>query len=142
MVVSRLRSAHANLSGLDRDYQGHRSRAMQQISMAIRQLSHRSMMSQGSGFSARMTGMRRQGNGNGNRNGNGNGNGMRTSQAQSDSRMRHSLLMITGAGQMLSQQSNGTNAAYVSSGANTGRFRAYGYIHMAANELNTALRVR
>ena len=66
----------------------------------------------------------------------------RLNQGQSDARMRHSLLMITGAGQMLSQQANGTNAAYVSSGANTGRYRAYGYIHMAANESNTALRVR
>jgi hypothetical protein len=138
MVISRLRSAHANLARLDHDYQGHRVQAMHHISMAIRQLSHRSMMSQGNGFSARMTGMQRNGNVNGNRN----GNGMRLSQAQSDSRLRHSLLMVTGAGQMLSQQSNATNASYVSSGANTGRYRAYGYIHMAANELNTALTVR
>jgi hypothetical protein len=140
MVISRLRSAHANLARLDHDYQGHRVQAMHHISMAIRQLSHRSMMSQGTGFSARMTGMQR--NGNGNVNGNRNGNGMRLTQAQSDSRMRHSLLMVTGAGQMLSQQANATNASYVTSGANTGRYRAYGYIHMAANSLNTALRVR
>ena len=142
MVVSRLRSAHANLARLDHDYQGRRIRAMHHISMAIRQMSHRSMMSQGTGYSARMTGMRRNVNGNGNGNINGNRNGMRLSQAQSDSRMRHSLLMVTGAGQMLSQQSSATNASFVSSGANTGRYRAYGYIHMAANELSTALRIR
>ena len=50
-VVGRLRSVHASLARIDHDYQGHRVRAMHAISMAIRQLSHRSMVYSGTGFS-------------------------------------------------------------------------------------------
>ncbi len=49
-IVSRLRSVHASLARLDRDYQGHRVRSMHAISMAVRQLSHRSMVYRGTGF--------------------------------------------------------------------------------------------
>ena len=54
MVISRLRSAHSNMARVNHDYQGHRVRAMHHVSMAIRQLSHRSMMYQGVGYSPRM----------------------------------------------------------------------------------------
>ena len=49
-IVSRLRSVHSSLARLDHDYNGHRVRAMHSISMAIRQLSHRSMVYSGVGF--------------------------------------------------------------------------------------------
>ena len=50
-IVARLRSVHASLARIDHDYQGHRVQAMHAISMAIRQLSHRSMVYSGVGFS-------------------------------------------------------------------------------------------
>ena len=53
-IVARLRSVHASLARIDHDYQGHRVRAMHAISMAIRQLSHRSMVYSNTGFSSRM----------------------------------------------------------------------------------------
>ena len=53
-IVSRLRSVHASLARVDHDYQGHRVRAMHAISMAIRQLSHRSMVYSGAGFASGM----------------------------------------------------------------------------------------
>ena len=67
-VVSRLRSVHASLARIDHDYQGHRVRAMHAISMAIRQLSHRSMSYSGMGFApgmnnGRAMGMRQGGGG-------------------------------------------------------------------------------
>ena len=49
-IVSRLRSVHTSLARLDHDYKGHRVRAMHSISMAIRQLSHRSMVYRSAGF--------------------------------------------------------------------------------------------
>ena len=48
-AVARLRSVHSSLARIDHDYQGHRVRAMHAISMAIRQLSHRSMGTGGMG---------------------------------------------------------------------------------------------
>ena len=53
-VVGRLRSVQMNLARIDHDYQGHRVRAMHSIAMAIRQLSHRSMVYSGVGFSSGM----------------------------------------------------------------------------------------
>ena len=53
-IVARLRSVHASLARINHDYQGHRVRAMQAISMAIRQLSHRSMNYGGMGASSGM----------------------------------------------------------------------------------------
>ena len=53
-IVSRLRSVHTSLARIDHDYQGHRVRAMHAISMAIRQLSHRSMVYSGVGFASGM----------------------------------------------------------------------------------------
>ena len=60
-VVSRLRSVHASLARIDHDYQGHRVRAMHSISMAIRQLSHRSMSYGGMGVSSGMNNGRAMG---------------------------------------------------------------------------------
>ena len=60
-VVARLRSVHSSLARIDHDYQGHRVRAMHAISMAIRQLSHRSMGYSGMGFSSGMNNGRAMG---------------------------------------------------------------------------------
>ena len=60
-VVARLRSVHASLARIDHDYQGHRARAMHAVSMAIRQLSHRSMIYSGVGFSSGMNNGRNRG---------------------------------------------------------------------------------
>ena len=53
-IVARLRSVQMQLARIDHDYQGHRVRAMHQVSMAIRQLSHRSMIYSGVGFAPGM----------------------------------------------------------------------------------------
>jgi hypothetical protein len=134
-IVSRLRSVHANLARIDHDYQGHRARAAQQVSMAIRQLSHRSMYYRGSGFNSGMNngqgmgmGMRRMG---GNGGGGGRG-GMRMSQAQSDARMSQALRTLQGIGMQLNNQGNST----------MGHGRASGHIQYAIHELNVALSVR
>ena len=55
------RSVHSSLARIDHDYQGHRVRAMHAVSMAIRQLSHRSMGYSGSGFSSGMNNGRAMG---------------------------------------------------------------------------------
>ncbi len=70
-IISRLRSVHRSLARIDHDYQGHRVRAMHAISMAVRQLSHRSMVYSGVGFSSGMN------NGAGTGMGTGMGRGMR-----------------------------------------------------------------
>ena len=58
---ARLRSVHASLARIDHDYQGHRVSAMRSVSMAIRQLSHRSMGYSGTGFSSGMNNGRAMG---------------------------------------------------------------------------------
>jgi hypothetical protein len=131
-IVSRLRSVHSSLARIDHDYQGHRARAMQQISMAIRQLSHRSMFYRGMGYNSGMNngqgmGMRRMG-----FNGGGGRGGMRMSQAQSDARMSQALRTLQGIGMQLSNQGNST----------MGHGRASGHIQYAIHELNVALSVR
>jgi hypothetical protein len=136
MVIGRLRSAHANLARINHDYAGHRVRAMHNISMAIRQLSHRSMMYQGVGYSPRVNNLAMQ-TGSGRRVGAGIG-GMRMPQAMSDARMRHSLYLIQGAGQMLAQG----GGANVNTGYNSGRARAMGYVQMAAQHIHTGLTIR
>jgi hypothetical protein len=140
-IVSRLRSVHASLARVDHDYQGHRARAMHSVSMAIRQLSNRSMIYTGAGFAAGMNnraamgqgmgvgqgmGMRRSGLGGGGR------GGQRMTQAQSDARMSQALRSLQGIGMQLSNQ-----------GYNTiGHGRAMGHIQQAIHELNTALSIR
>jgi hypothetical protein len=130
-IVSRLRSVHASLARLDHDYRGHRVRAMHAISMAIRQLSHRSMVYGNTGFAAGMNnglGMaRRRG---------GVGAGARRpqpmSQAQSDARMNHALRTLQGINMQLTNQGYNT----------TGHARARGHVQRAIHELNTALSIR
>jgi hypothetical protein len=130
-IVSRLRSVHAGLARLDHDYQGHRVRAMHSISMAIRQLSHRSMIYGGSGFASgmnngRANGVRQGGLGAGGR------RGQPMSQAQSDARIGQSLRTLQGINMQLTSQ--GTNS--------TGHARARGHVQRAIRELNTALAIR
>ena len=130
-IVSRLRSVHASLARIDHDYQGHRIRAMHSISMAIRQLSHRSMVYGGSGFASGMGGNRLMGNRQGGL-GAGGRRGQPLSQAQSDARMGQSLRILQGVNMQLSSQ-----------GANTsGHARARGHIQGAIRELNVALSIR
>jgi hypothetical protein len=152
-VVGRLRSVHASLARIDHDYQGHRVRAMQQVSMAIRQLSHRSMgyggMGYGSGMNGGMgmNGGRGMGMNGGRGMGLNNGMGMagrqgglgaggrgmqRMSQAQSDARMGQSLRNLQGVNMQLTNLGSNTS----------GHSRARGHVTMAMHELNTALMIR
>ena len=63
-------SVQMQLAGIDHDDQGHRVRANDQASMAIRQLSHRSMIYRGVGFAPGMNAVgRRNGTGMGGRGG-------------------------------------------------------------------------
>jgi hypothetical protein len=129
-IVARLRSVHRSLGRLDHDYQGHRVQAMHQISMAVRQLSHRSMVYNGSGFGAG-GGMSRRVVGN-NRAGAGNRRAPRLPQAQSDARMAQALRTTQGIFMQMSHQGQGTS----------GHARARGHVQRAMHELNTALTVR
>lgn len=146
-IVSRLRSVYQNLARIDHDYQGHRVRAMHQISMAIRQLSHQSMIYNGMGFAPGMNMGMGGGMGLGNGSGNGNGFGMRgramvgggqgfrgepLTQQQSDARMAQSLRTLQGIGMQLANQGYYT----------MGHGRALGHIHQAAQHLTVALSIR
>jgi hypothetical protein len=134
-IVARLRSVRMSLARIDHDYQGHRVRAMHAISMAIRQLSHRSMVYSGTGFSSGMNsgagmgmgrGMRQNGLGAGGR------RGQVMPQAQSDARMSQSRRNLQGIGMQLSNQGSST----------MGHGRALGHIQRAIHELNVALSIR
>jgi hypothetical protein len=130
-IVARLRSVHASLARIDREYQGHRARAMHAISMAIRQLSHQSMVYRGQGFAPGMNNgqamaMRRGGVGAGAR------RAQPLTQAQSDARMSQALRSLQGIGMQLSNQGYHT----------AGHARARGHVQRAVRELNTALSVR
>ncbi len=143
-IVSRLRSVQMQLARIDHDYQGHRVRAMHQVSMAIRQLSHRSMIYSGVGFAPGTNngmgmgmGMGRGGMGGraglGNAGGNGGRGGAgRMSQAQSDARMSHSLRTLQGVNMQLGSQASSSN----------GHARARGHVMQAVRELNVALSIR
>ena len=138
-IISRLRSVHTSLARIDHDYQGHRVRAMHAISMAVRQLSHRSMVYSGVGFSPGMNNGAGAGMGTGmgrgtRQNGLGAGGrrGQSMPQAQSDSIMSQSLRNLQGIGMQLGNQ-----------GSNTmGSGRALGHIQHAVRELNVALSIR
>ena len=118
---------------------------MHQISMAIRSLSHRSMVYGNSGFANGMNNnmmlTRRQGglNGNGNANGRRNQNqnqnrnrNQRMPQAQSDAIMSQVLRTLQGVNMQLSSQGSNTS----------GHARARGHVQHAMRELNTALTIR
>jgi hypothetical protein len=128
-VVARLRSVHASLARIDHDYKGHRVRAMHSVSMAIRQLTHRSMVYRGVGFASgvnnnRALAMRRGGAAGARR--------PHMTQAQSDARMSQSLRTLQGIHMQL------TNMGYHASG----HARARGHVQNAIHHLNTALAIR
>jgi hypothetical protein len=130
-IVARLQSVHAQLARLNQDYQGHRSRAMHSITMAIRQLSHRSMVYSGVGFAPGMNdgmgvGMRRSMLGGAGR------GGQRMPQTQSDAVVSHALRSLQGIGMQLTNQGS----------YNMGHARARGHVGHAINELNLALSIR
>ncbi|MGP0065675.1 MAG: hypothetical protein ACLQGP_18985 [Isosphaeraceae bacterium] len=140
-IISRLQSVNASLARIDHDYQGHRVRAMQSISMAIRQLTHRSMVYNNTGFASganngRGMGMQQGGFGMGMQQGGfGGGAGRRgqpMTQAQSDSRMSQSLRSLQGINMQLVNQGS----------YNMGHSRASGHVQRAIHELNTALSIR
>jgi len=139
-IVARLRSVHRSLARLDHDYQGHRVRAMHAIAMAVRQLTHRSMVYQGTGFTPGGNNGLAMGMGGNNglamgmRRGGGAGalGGQRMSQAQSDARMSQALRTLQGINMQASSQ--GTNT--------TGHARAGGHIQQAIHELSVALQIR
>jgi hypothetical protein len=137
-VVSRLRSTHRALARIDTDYRGHRVRAMHSISMAIRQLSHRSMVYGNAGFANGLNNNRinnnlalgRRQNG---RNGNAAGRrNQRMPQGQSDAIMSQALRNLQGVNMQLSSQTTNTS----------GHARARGHVQHAMRELNTALSIR
>jgi hypothetical protein len=131
-IVARLRSVHASLARINHDYQGHRIRAMQAISMAIRQLSHRSMVYSGVGFASGMNNGRAMGMRQGGGAGAGAGRRQPTTQAQSDARMSQDLRNLQGINMQLASQGTGT----------AGHARASGHVQRAIQELHVALSIR
>jgi hypothetical protein len=139
-IIGRLRSVHASLARIDHDYRGHRIRAMHSISMAVRQLSHRSMVYAGLGFAPAMgngmgmgAGLKRAGAAGANA---GIGAGARgrqpMSQAQSDDRMARDLRVLQGINMQLGGQGYNTS----------GHARARGHVQHAIYELGVALSIR
>ena len=134
-IVGRLRSAYTQLARIDHDYQGHRVRAMHAISMAIRQLSHRSMVYSGVGFAPGMN----NGRGDGDGDGNGPGGSWRSrGGADVASAVRradeHALRTLQGINMQSGSQGGG--------GYTTGHARARGHIMRAIHELSVALSIR
>jgi hypothetical protein len=104
---------------------------MHSISMAIRSLSHQSMIYRGVGFAPRANigmgmGVRRS------VLGGGAGRQMTTTQAQSDAMMSHAIRALQGIGMQLG--SNGSGGM--------GNARAQGHVQGAIHELNVALSIR
>ena len=134
-IVGRLRSVHAQLARIDHDYRGHRVRAMHAISMAIRQLSHRSMIYNGVGFASGMNSGLGMGRGwgwawrGGGAGGGGRGGCRRRSRT---SRMSHALRTLQGINMQLGGQG----------GYTMGHGRARGHVMQAIHELSAALSIR
>jgi hypothetical protein len=131
-IVARLRSVHAGLARLNRDYRGHRARAMHSVAMAVRQLTHRSMVYRGVGFAAGTTGMRRPVAGAAAGAGAAARRRPPMTQAQSDAQMRLAHRTLQGISMQL-----GSQAYQPSSHA-----RAQGHIQRAMHEVRTGLAVR
>ena len=115
-VVQRLRSTHSSLARLDRDYQGHRVRAMRSIQQAIRQLAHTSM--------TRRNGV------------NGRNRAVLAAnrpipQAQSDARMRRAGQTLQGINVQLTRDASSPSHTY-----------ARRHVQTAMREVSVALRVR
>lgn len=121
-IVAQLRSTHARLARLDRDYQGHRVRALHAISMAIRQLGHRSGRSLRSGRAGGLMGFRNAGRARGK---------VPMSQAASDAHMRTAMHSLHGVAVHLSNLRGSRSHA-----------RAFGSVQRGIRELAIALRVR
>ncbi len=130
-IVARLRSVHASLARIDHDYQGHRVRAMHSVAMAIRQLSHRSMVFSGVGFMPRMSNQGGIGRG-GAAAGGGGRRRQPMSQGQSDARMSQDMRALQGINMQLNSLGQGT----------TGHARAHGHVQHAIRELGVALSIR
>jgi hypothetical protein len=130
-IIARLRSVHASLARIDRDYQGHRVRAMHAIAMAIQQLSHRSMFSRRMGVLPAANIDMGLGMGRG-RAGAGARRAQPMTQAQSDAVLGRDLRTLHGIGTQLGTQ------GYYTGGHN----RALGHIRRAIHELNVALSIR
>lgn len=164
-IAYRLRSVHSNLARVDHDYQGHRVRAMHSIAMAVRQLTHRSMVYSGVGFApgqnmnmnnAMAMRTMRQNGANGLNGANG-VNGVAANGLGARAGLNAGNGVGAGAGgrhRMPQAQSdarisravrtlNGINMQLANrSNVTTGHARASGHIHHAIYELNTALAVR
>lgn len=133
-IVSRLRSVYSSLARLNHDYRGHRVRAMHAVALAIRQLTHRSMIYSGVGFAPGGNHGLAMGTQQG-----GVGVGVRDAvlrtqpltQAQSDARMSKALRTLQGINLQLSSQGYST----------TGQARARGHVHRAIHELKAALAI-
>jgi hypothetical protein len=132
-IIARLRAVQMSLARVNHDYQGHRVRAMHQITMAIRQLSHRSMIYGIARFAPAMNNGAGLGMGRGLGGGGvGGRRGQPMNQAQSDAIMSQALRTLQGIGMQLT-----------SFGSNTmGHARASGHVQVAIRELNTALSIR
>jgi len=126
LVVRRLRATHATLARVNRDYQGHRVRAMVSIAQAIRQLEHRSGGSRGMALAMPIVARRNKGAGNGR---------PAMSQAQADSLVKRSLQSLKSIDRQMTIATNGLMA-----GSTQGRAR--GSIRRAIRELDVALSVR
>ncbi len=128
-IVSRLRSVHSSLARVNQSYNGHRVNAMHSIALAIRQLSHRSMVVQGAGFAPGLNnGANRKGFG-----ANANARNLQPlTQARADARMRQALRTTRGIFMQLNNQGTYT----------TSHARARGHVQKAVRHLNTALAAR
>src|SRR5262249_52851461 len=118
-----------SLARIDHDYKGHRVRAMHAVSMAIRQLTHRSMIYRGVGFAPGGNNIRALALGRG---GVGGPRRPHLTQAQSDARMSQSLRTLQGIHMQLTSQGYNTSS----------HARARGHVQSAMRELNTALAIR
>jgi hypothetical protein len=132
-IVARLRSVRMNLARISHNYNGHRARAMHAISMAVRQLTHRSMIYSGVGFAPGMNNGMGMGMGIGRGGLGAGGRQMQPmTQAQSDARMSQSLRTLQGINMQLANQSYGI----------TSNGWAIGHVQRAIRELHVALAIR
>jgi hypothetical protein len=129
MLAQQLRTAHRNLAQLDREYQGHRVRAMRATSLAIRQLGGRSTYYRGMNAFGNAG---QANNGLRNRAGVNGGAGVaRMSQAQADAWVRRSQRILMAVNQQLTAR-----------GYTQRHVRSRAYVQTGMQELNTALTVR
>lgn len=127
-TVTALHQAHTLLANADHDYNGHRAKAAEHISHAIRELGGQHHANGGTNGGTRIFGATiggNKGHGNGAKAGGANGNRMREPQAQSDAQLQKALGLIEGV-----------------SGHVSNTHKASQHIQSAVAELSTALQVR